>query len=211
MNKHLFVDLRIFKRAGLHSGDHSCQLVKSAHIFELRHLFKIIVESEYLLAYPFFKLCRLLLVELRLRLVDKSEHVAHAEDSASHTVGVEGLDLIQLFAHTDILDGFTRNVADGKRRAASGVTVQLGEDDACDVQHIVKGFGNVYRLLTDHRVDGEQYLGRLGCLLDVLKLLHKKLVYLKATRGIYKHGVIALFVCKFNTFGCDFDGRFLIS
>ncbi len=68
------------------------------------------------------------------RLFDEREHVAHAEDARGHAVGVEGLDLVELFAGADELDGLAGHRLDGERRAASGVAVELGEHDAVDVE-----------------------------------------------------------------------------
>ena len=65
-------------------------------------------------------------VERGLRLFNKCQHIAHAENTRRHTSGVEGLDLIELFTRADELDGLSRDGLDRKRSAASCVAVELG-------------------------------------------------------------------------------------
>ena len=75
-----------------------------------------------------------LAVEGGLGLFDERHHVAHAEDAADDAVGMEGLEGVGLFADADELDGLAGDVADGERRAAAGVAVHLGEDDAGEAE-----------------------------------------------------------------------------
>ena len=65
---------------------------------------------------------------------------------------MEGLDHVQLLAGARELDGLARGSPDGQGRAAPGVAVQLGEDDAVDAQGLVEGRGGVYRVLARHGV-----------------------------------------------------------
>ncbi len=51
-------------------------------------------------------------------------------------------------------------MTDRQRRAAAGVAVQLGEDDARDVEQVVEALRDVDRILPGHRIDDEQNLGR---------------------------------------------------
>ena len=211
MNKHLFVHLCVLERARLHSGNHACQLFEISHALELLHLVKIVVKSEDRLTYPLLHLSHLLLVKLSLRLVDKSQHVAHAENTASHTVGVERLYLVKLLADTDEFYRLARDVAYRKRRTAARVAVKLGENDTRDVKHVVEGLSHVDRLLTYHRVDGQKNFGGLSLTLDILKFLHEDFIYLKASCGVDKHRVVALLNGKFNTFFCNLNGVFTVA
>ena len=145
-----FINLDVLHRSRLDARHHTHQLLEVAHIFELRELLEVIIQGEGLLTHLLLKLCRLLFVVSRLCFVDKGEHVAHTEDTRCHTVGVEGLDGIEFFSHTHKLDGLACDVADGKCRTTSGIAIELGENNARNIEQVIKGFGNVDRFLTDH-------------------------------------------------------------
>ena len=51
---------------------------------------------------------------------------------------MEGLEGIGLFADADELDGLAGDVADGEGRAAAGVAVHFGEDDAGEAEALVE-------------------------------------------------------------------------
>ena len=70
------------------------------------------------------------------------------------------------------------------RRAAAGVAVELGEDDAVEVQPIVERRRGVDRVLADHRVDHQEDVRRLDALVDLRQLLHQGLVDRQPTGGI---------------------------
>ena len=70
--------------------------------------------------------------------------------------GWKGSMIRELLARAAELDGLARHRADGQRRAAAGVAVQLGQDHAVDVQLLVKGLGDVDRVLTGHGVNHQQ-------------------------------------------------------
>ena len=65
-----------------------------------------------------------------LGLLDQGEHVAHAEDARGHPLGVEDVEVGELLAAAGEQDRHAGEVADRQRRAAAGVAVELGEDDA---------------------------------------------------------------------------------
>ena len=113
-------------------------LVEGPHLLELGHLVEEVLQVELLLAQLFLQLPGLLLVVALLGLVDEGEHVAHAQDARGHAVGVEGLEVLELLAHADELDGLAGDRLDGEGRAAAGVAVQLGEDDAVEVHLLVR-------------------------------------------------------------------------
>ncbi len=84
------------------------------------------------------KLLGLFAVERGFGFFDERHHVAHAEDAADDAVGMEGLEGVGLFADADELDGLAGDVADGEGRAAAGVAVHFGEDDAGEAEARVK-------------------------------------------------------------------------
>ena len=159
---------------------------------KLSHLLIEIGEGKLVFPQLLLELQGLLLVEVLLRLLNEGEHVAHAQDAAGHAVGVEHLDLIQLFAHAHKFDGLAGDCADGQGRAPSGVAVQLGEHHAVDVQGVVKGLGRVHRVLTDHGVHHQQDLGGLHRRLDASELLHQLLVHVEPSGGVQEHQVVAV-------------------
>ena len=159
---------------------------------KLSHLLIEIGEGKFVFPQLLLKLQGLLLVEVLLRLLNEGEHVAHAQDAAGHAVGVEDLDLVQLFAHAHKLDGFAGDRLDGQCRAPSGVAVQLGEHHAVDVQGVVKGLGRVYRVLADHGVHHQQDLSGLHRRLDAPELIHQLLVHVEPSGGVQEHQVVAV-------------------
>ena len=106
-----------------------------AHLLDLPQLVAEIFEREAVAEEGFLgELLGLFAVEGGLGLLDERQHVAHAEDAADDAVGMEGLEGVGLFAGADELDGLAGDVADGERRAAAGVAVHLGEDDAGEAE-----------------------------------------------------------------------------
>ena len=93
----------------------------------------------------------------------------------------------------------------GKRRAATGVAVQLGEDDAGEIQQIVEAFRHVYRVLTGHGVHHQKDLGGVHRIANLLQLCHQLLVHVETARRIHEdhivavlHGVLDRFLCGFR-------------
>ena len=122
----LFVDLCTGEGFCVHARQHAEHFLHRAHVF---HLLELVVEvgQRQLAGHHLFRgFGGLLLVERFLRLFDQREHVAHAEDAAGHAVGMEGLDIAQLFARADELDRLAGDRLDRERRAAAGVAVHLG-------------------------------------------------------------------------------------
>ena len=89
-------------------------------------------------------------VDLALDLLDQGEHVAHAQDAGGDPVGMEGLQRRGLLADPEELDRLAGDVADRQRRAAAGVAVGLGEDDAGQRQGVVERLGGVGGVLAGH-------------------------------------------------------------
>ena len=113
---------------------------------------------------------------------------------------MEGLDHVELFARAHELDGLAGGCADGERCTAAGVAVELGEHHAVDAERLVEGGGGIDRVLTGHRVDHEQDLGRLDGCLYAPQLVHQRLVDVQAACGIEKHDVVAVVAGIFDGF-----------
>ena len=192
MCHHLGVKLGVCHLLAELAGHHARELFKAAHALELDELVVIVGEGEAVLFELFFELFRLFLVDALLGALDERQHVAHAEDALRHAVGVEGLDHVELFARAHKLDGLAGRRADREGCAAAGVAVELREHDAVDAECLIKGGGGVHGVLTGHRVDDEQDLGRLDGGLDALELVHQRFVDVQAACGIEEDHVVAV-------------------
>ena len=104
---------------------------------------------------------------------------------------MERLDLAELFADTGEFDGLAGHRAHRQGRTAAGIAVQLGEDDAVDLQLLIECLGDINGLLTDHRVDDQQDLLRLDGVLDANQLVHQHFVDLQTAGGIDDQHVAA--------------------
>ena len=78
-----------------------------------------------------------------------------------HAIGMEEVEVVELLAGADELDRLAGDGAHAERGAAAGVAVELGEDDAVDVDALLELLGGVDRVLTGHGVDDEQDVVRL--------------------------------------------------
>ena len=79
-----------------------------------------------------------------------------------------------------------------------GVTVQLGEHYAGDIQGFVKGLCGVYRILADHGVHHQKDLIGVYRGLHDLELFHQLLVHMQAACSIQKHQVVSVLFCVFD-------------
>ena len=165
-------------------------MLKGAELSYLLHLREEIVEREVRLAQLLLHLLGFFRIERGLRLLDEGEHVAHAEDARRHAVWMERLKRFKLLAHADELDRAARDRLDRQRRTASGVAVELRQNDAVDAQPLVEALGHVHGILTRHGIDDEQDLVRLDVRLDILKLLHELFINVQTTRRIDDHDIV---------------------
>ena len=193
MHEHLFVD--VVRVDLVAAGKHGDQRRNAAHLLHLGQLVQHVVHVELVLHHPFGGLGGFLLVLQVLRLLDQGEHVAHAQNAAGHAGRMENLQIVQLFAGALELDGLTGNGLDAERRAATGITVGLGEDDAIHRHGLVEGLGHVHRVLTGHGVHHQQNLVHLNGFLDAAQLIHELLIHMQSAGGIQNHDVVAVVLC----------------
>ena len=153
------------------------------------------------------KFVGLFLVDLRLGFFDEREDVAHAENARDDAVGVEGLERVVFFADADELDGLAGHLADGDRRAAAGVAVHFGKDDAGERELLMEFVGRADGVLSGHRIGDEQNFLRIEQALERLHLLHELVVDVETPGGIDDEHVAASvdrFAARF--FGKALDG-----
>lgn len=97
---------------------------------------------------------------------------------------MEGFESGELLADTGKLERLASDVAHRQRRAATRVTVELGQHDAGERQRLVEGACGVDRILAEHRVDHEQGLDRLYRSMQGLDLGHHGLVHREPAGGV---------------------------
>ena len=118
---------------------------------------------------------------------------------------MEQLDSVHLLSRTDEFNGLSGNVFYRERCTASCVTVHLGKNYTGDVEKVVEGFCNVYRILTEHSVNGKKYLGGFYGLFYFNELSHKLLVNVKTSGSIYDDHVVTVLLGVLNARFCNFN------
>ena len=167
-----------------HPRYHAGQVLQAAHLLNLLNLAVEVVEVKLVLLYLPLQPACLLLIILRLSAFHQRHDVTHAQDAVCHSAGVEGVEGIHLLARTHEHDGFVHDASDAQGSTASGVTIQLGEDDASIVKAVVELLGRIDSILTRHGIHHEENLVGLHRIAEVLNLLHQLLVHSLPTSGI---------------------------
>ncbi len=90
--------------------------------------------------------------------------------------GAELLELVELLAHAREAHRRTGHLLDAQGRAAARVAVELRQHHARQPQPVVERLGSPDGVLADHRVDDEEHALRAHRVLDVVKLLHERVV-----------------------------------
>ena len=117
------------------------QLVeKGAHTAHLSHLVDLGLEILEVEPLARLELLRqplgFVAIDLALRVFDQGQHIAHAEDARGHAVGMKRLEPGEFLADADELDRLAGDMTNRKRRAAAGVAVELGENEAGQRQRV---------------------------------------------------------------------------
>jgi len=177
---------------GADGGEHFEDGLHGAHLFDLAELFAEVVEGEAVAGQGFFgELLGLAAVEFFFGAFEQGGDVAHAHDAGDDAVGVEGFEGVGFFAGAEELDGGSGDVADGEGRAAAGVAVHLGEDDAGDAEPVVEGLSGVDGVLAGHGVGDEEDLGGFEVGFEGGHLVHEELVDAEAAGGVDEEDVAA--------------------
>ncbi len=177
-----------------HAGDHAEQALQRAELFHEAELAEEVVEVEFVLLQAAHHAHGLLLVYFLGGFFDEADHVPHAEDALRHAVGVEDLKLVGLFPDADELHGAAGDLAHGEQRAAAGVAVELGHDEAGDADGFMELGGDADGLLAGGGIGHEQGLARLHQITHGLQLGEQGLVHLLAAGGVEDGDAGALLV-----------------
>ena len=102
---------------------------------------------------------------------------------------VQGLHLL---TRADKLDRLRHHGTDREGGTTTGITVELRQDNAVEIQAFVELFGRVDGILTGHRIHDKQGLGGVDGSLDGGNLLHHLLIDSQTTGGIDDHDIVAL-------------------
>ncbi len=151
-----------------------------------------VVERELALHHAALEVFLLVVGDRRLGALDEREDVAHAEDPRRHAVGVEPVEVVELLAGRRELDRLAGDAADGERRAAARVAVELREDDAVEVDPLLERRRDVDGFLAGHRVENEERVRRLRLVAHRGELVHERLVDAEAAGGVEDDGVAAV-------------------
>jgi hypothetical protein len=166
------------------AGHHAENLVERPHAAHRLQLIQEVFQSQRLPAHLALEIGGLLLVVDFLRLLDQGQHIAHAENALRHAIRVEGLEVVEAFADTDKLDGLAENRAQTQRRATASVAIELAEHDTGQRNALVELGRHAQGFLPSHRVEHQQRLAWLYEAANGLKLLHERIVDMRAPSRI---------------------------
>ena len=126
----------------------------------------------------FFQIDRL------LRLLNKRQYIAHAQNALGHPVGMKQIQGIHLLPNTHKLNGHARDCPCRKRRSTASIPLQLGEDQTIQVNAPAELLRYIDRILTGESIYDQQRLRLIKTALDLLDLRHHLLVNMQATGGV---------------------------
>ena len=122
---------------------------------------------------------------LNLRsMLDKRNHVAHAQNALGHAVGMEWLERIGLLACADEFNRLACDLHERQRAAATGVAVHLRHDHAVEIDLLGEGLSHVHGILAGHGIDDHENLVGLHGGLDIGGLFHHLFVDMQTTRRV---------------------------
>ena len=132
--------------------------------------------------------------------------MSHPEDARGEALGPELLQTIQRLTGAQELDGDARHGLHGERRSATGIAVELGEDEAIEGESVRERLGDVHRVAAHQRVAHQDGVGGRYRAIDCLELLHELVVHGEATGRVVHDGVEALLGRASGGGGADLDG-----
>jgi hypothetical protein len=182
---------------------------QAAHLAHLADLVLEVIEIEALARLELFgELDGLFFVDAFLRILDQRQHVAHAEDSRSHALRVEGFEAGQFFAYPRVLDRSASDVTNRQGGTPARVTIKLGQHDPGQGQGLAEGAGGIDRILTQHRINDEQSLDRPDRRVYVGDFLHHRGIDGQAASGVHQQDIVVVSSGPIDRTARDID-RFL--
>ena len=95
-----------------HAGDHAEYFSKRAEPSCLKEHCLKIFEREFSCSQALFLLLHFILIKFFLRLFNERKHVAHSENSTSHSIGMKILKCVYLLTSPDKFDWHTSHALD---------------------------------------------------------------------------------------------------
>src|SRR6476469_4638653 len=137
------------------------------------------------------------------------ERASSHDDGVDEGLGVEGGEVVGALAEADELDRHTELALDRDDDAALGGAVELGQDDARDVDRLGEDLGLLETVLPGRRVEDEEHLVDGALLLDdaldLAELVHEADLVVEAAGGVDDDDVDLLLDTGFD--GVEGDGR----
>ena len=172
-----FVGVLLHSGEWTNAGQHSHQTLEGAHFLYLPQLIaKVLQRKAITRESSAGHFLRFLLVNILFRFFDQRENVAHAENAGDDAIGMEGLERVVLFAHSDELDRLTGHLADGQGRAPTGIAIHLGQDNSGEREFFMELVRRLDGILASHGIGDKQDFLRVEHSLERLHLVHELIV-----------------------------------
>src|SRR5205814_5706540 len=120
---------------------------------------------------------------------DERHDVAHAKNARDDSLRIKTFEGVVFFAEPDKLYRRAADFADGKRSAAAGIAVQLGQNDSGETETFVKFSGGADGVLTDHGVRDEKNFAGLQFFFQIAEFIHQIVVDVQAAGSVHDHDV----------------------
>ena len=118
----VIVDVQILDLTA-NTWQHAQQILDVSHLFDLLQLGQEIFKIEFILGDFLRQSLGFFFVERHLRTLNQRNHITHTQDPTGHTIGIEDIQCLHLFAHAHKLDGLVYHRLDAQRRTTAGITV----------------------------------------------------------------------------------------
>ena len=199
MTDSLGVNLCAGQCACVHTRNHFEHALHFFRIFKLSELIGKVGQGQTVCANLLFQLRCLFGIVVFLRLLNQREHIAHAENTGSHTVRMKRFNITQLFAGTDEFNRLAGDSLGGKSSAAAGVAVHFCHENTVNTQRFIKCRSYVDGVLTGHRIDNQHDFSGLYGGFDVFQLIHQRFINVQAACRVKQNQIIRIFLCVIDT------------
>ena len=119
---------------------------------------------------------------------------------------MEHINSFHLFTRTYELNGLSDNVTDTEGSTATGITIELCEHHAIEIEAIVEFLGCIDSILTCHRVNHKECFIRVDSLLECGDLVHHILIDSQTAGSIDDDHIIAFAFCLIDSMLCNLHG-----
>ena len=168
---------------------HFHQLSQAAHLLHLPQLTGQVIEIKFAFLKLFNQLLSVLLLNVLACLLNQANDIAHAQDTTGNTIRVKRLNLIQLFAGTQQLDGCAGNSAHTERGATPAVTINPGQGNTTEANTLIKNLSRCDSVLTSHGIGDQQgFFWRHG-VANAFDLNHQLIIDAQATCRVQNQDV----------------------